>query len=114
MHVERNRSLRGVGLRVNFLEVVDAEGVIPDRCRRVAGISWSGAIVASEKFLADAKLFAHLRQAWVAYTHHSILTHNACGRARSETRLLPGLNKNLCVLHRSRRQDAVAQVQDVA
>src|SRR5947207_10534630 len=46
VHVEGNWCARSVSFGVNFLEIVDAEGVVPDGCGGIASVARSGAIVA--------------------------------------------------------------------
>ena len=58
MHVERDGRLRGVGLGVHAFEVVGTEIILPDRRRRIAGVTRAGAVVTVQKFLGDQEALA--------------------------------------------------------
>ena len=57
MHVKRNRSARRVGRRVELLEVVRAEIILPDRGRGIAGVARSRPIVFFQKRFGDLEAF---------------------------------------------------------
>lgn len=114
VHVERNGSLGAVGFDVNFFEIVNSEGVVPDRRGWIAGVAWAGTVVAGEKFFADAKLFAHLGQGWVGDAHKAILAHNGGRGIRGKRRLLAGLDEELRVFNGRCRKNSVAKIQNVA
>ena len=103
-----------VGFRMNLFKIINAEGIIPNGSGRIAGVAWPRAIVTGEKLLVDAKLFAHLPQAWIGDAHKTSfahnLTQNESGGVGWECRLLPRLNKKLRVLNGRRRQNPVAKI----
>ena len=126
VHVKRNRCTSGVSILMNFLQVIYAEGIVPDGRSRVTRVARPRAIIASKKLFVDAKLFAHLPKAWISDAHESSLAHNvangldyglpqaSCGRAVCKLRLLAHLDEKLCVFNGRCGKDAVAKVQDMA
>ena len=77
VHVEGDRRFSALGLFVDFFEVGGAEGIVPDRRGGIAGVARTGTVVAGEKFLADAKLFARALQAWIRDGHDKSPLTNA-------------------------------------
>ena len=55
MHVKGNGSARGVGGRVDFLQIGGAKSIVPNGGGGIAGVAWARPIVASEEFFADAE-----------------------------------------------------------
>ena len=58
MHVERNRRARGIGRRVELLEIVRAEIILPHRRRGIAGVTRPRPIVFLQKLFGDLEAFA--------------------------------------------------------
>lgn len=77
VHVERDGRFSALGFFVDFFEVGGAEGIVPDRRGGIAGVARAGTVVAGEKFLADAKLFARALQAWIRDGHDKSPLTNA-------------------------------------
>jgi hypothetical protein len=115
VHVERHGRFGALGFFVNFFQVSGAEGIIPDGRGGVAGVPGTGTVVACEKFFADAKLVAHVFEAWMCERHDTRpLTPICCWFGFLQQRLLAGFDKKLSVLHWRVLEDAVAEVQNVA
>src|SRR5229473_5974642 len=99
VHVERNGCAGALGFIVHAFEISGAEGIVPDRGRGIAGITWPGAIVFCKKVLADTELAAHLLQAWMCEGHaECLLPHLSCGPSMLNQRALARLNKELSIL----------------
>src|SRR5216683_3008512 len=115
VHVERDGCAGALGFIVHAFEISGAEGIVPDRGRGIAGITWPGAIVFCKKVLADTELAAHLLQAWMCDCHAESLLPRLHGRpCMLNQRALARLDKELSVLDRRILQNAVAKVEDVA
>ncbi len=100
---------------MNFFEVGWAEGVVPDGGGGVAGVARTGAVVAGEKLFADAKLFAHVLQAWICERHDKCpLTPICCRFGFLQQGLLAGFYKELGVFDGGVLEDAVAEIEDVS
>src|SRR6516164_2642445 len=80
MHVERNGAALLVGGDESFFVFLRAEGVSPDRCRRVTCITRARAIIAIDEIFAHRELFAHLPQVRIHECHGAYL-RRAQGRA---------------------------------
>ena len=114
MHVERDGRAGKLGFFVDSFEIGGAEGVVPDRGRRVASVTRSGAIVFGEEVLSDMKLAAHLVETWMSECHAvflSRLRHGVCVLNQS---VLGSFDKDLSVFHGRVLQDAMAEVEDMA
>src|SRR5882762_9646738 len=94
MHVERNGSFGTLGFFVYALEIGRAEGIVPDRSRRIARIARPRTIVFCEKFFADMKLALHLLEAWMCEGHAGhLLPHLRSRPYMVNQRALAGLDK---------------------
>jgi len=122
MHVEGDGRLSAVGFRVNGFEIGGAEGVVPDGRGGIAGVAGAGAVVAGEEVLGDAQLVFNVRQSWIREGHDQIpCSDGSDGHGMPcpfsgfvWQSLLAGLDEELGVFHGRLRQDAMAEVEDVA
>ncbi len=115
VHVERDGRFSALGFFVDFFEVGGAEGIVPDRRGGIAGVARAGTVVAGEKFLADAKLFAHALQAWIRDGHDkSPLTQTCRGFGFLKQGLLARFDKELGIFDGSVLQNSVAEIENVA
>src|SRR5258707_292703 len=83
VHVQRYGAPRAFGLLMHTFQIIRAEGIIPHRRGRIAGVARSGPVVARQEFLADAQLLANLLQSWIRQFHRSASTFNAKARQRA-------------------------------
>src|SRR5579859_6120853 len=115
VHVERNGGFGAVGFFMDFFEVGGAEGIVPNRRGGIAGVAGAGTVVAPEKLFADAKLFAHVLQAWIRDRHDkSPLTQTGCRFGFLQQRLPASFDKELGIFDGSVLQNSVAEIQNVA
>lgn len=85
VHVKRDGRFGAIGLLVDLFEIIWTEGIVPDGRGRVARVARTGAVVASEKLFADAKLIAHVFERWVQESQERVLwVTEVCDDARCD------------------------------